>query len=111
MLGPGPKGIVQAFLLMDSYLQKRDRPSTRYNLIVIAYRMPLGLDIHRELPARISGNDMIKTERRKQVGWVFCCSEIGFSIITGKLCAASDAFIDVRPPRNIEDMVLLARTP
>jgi hypothetical protein len=45
---------VQAFLLMGNYLQKRDRPNIVYNLIGIAYRMALGLGIHRELPQRLS---------------------------------------------------------
>jgi transcriptional regulatory protein GAL4 len=105
MLESGTLGGVQAFLLMGNYLQKRDRPNTGYNLIGIAYRMALGLGIHRELPARVSRNDTLSTERRRQVWWVLYCFDSGFSITTGRPCTASDGFIDTRLPRNIDDMV------
>lgn len=110
MLESGTLGSVQAFLLMGNYLQKRDRPNTGYNLIGIAYRMALGLGIHRELPQRLTREDTLSTERRRQVWWVLYCFDSGFSITTGRPTTASDSFIDTHLPRNIEDTVCLEGT-
>lgn len=105
MLESGTLGSVQAFLLMGNYLQKRDRPNTGYNLIGLAFRMALGLGLHREFPAQAAGEDTLAKERRRQVWWVLYCFESGFSITTGRPTTTSDAFADVRMPRNIDDSV------
>jgi transcriptional regulatory protein GAL4 len=81
-----------------------DRPNTGYNLIGIAYRMALGLGLHREAPSK--GNvETLAHERRRQVFWVLYCFDSGFSITTGRPTTVSDSFIDARMPRNIEDIV------
>ncbi|EON68547.1 hypothetical protein W97_07805 [Coniosporium apollinis CBS 100218] len=104
MLESGTIGNVQAFLLMGNYLQKRDRPNTGYNLIGIAFRMALGLGLHREFPPGVAGNDILAQERRRQLWWILYCFESGFSITTGRPTTASAAFIDTRMPRNVEDL-------
>lgn len=81
-----------------------DRPNTGYNLIGIAYRMALGLGLHREVPSRIQ-TDNLARERRRQVFWTLYCFDSGFSITTGRPTTISDAFIDARFPRNIDDSV------
>ena len=105
MLESGTLGSVQAFLLMGNYLQKRDRPNPGYNLIGLAFRMALGLGLHREFPAQATTEDTLAMERRRQVWWVLYCFESGFSITTGRPTTTSDAFVDVKMPRNIEDSV------
>ncbi|QDS67450.1 hypothetical protein FKW77_000584 [Venturia effusa] len=102
LLEAGTLGTVQALLLMGNYLQKMDRPNTGYNFVGIAYRMALGLGLHREAPM-ISYRDILAHERRRQVFWTLYCFDSGFSITTGRPTTISDAFIDVKLPRNIDD--------
>ncbi|KAL0936182.1 C6 transcription factor [Colletotrichum truncatum] len=102
MLESGTIETVQAFLLMGNYLQKRDRTNTGYNFIGLAYRMALGLGLHREPPG---SEDTVGHERRRQLFWIIYCFESGFNITTGRPPAMSDSFTDTRLPRNIDDKV------
>lgn len=122
MLESGTMLNVQAFLLMvivphteamvdellnklqGNYLQKRDRPNTGYNFIGIAYRMALGLGLHREPPGAAS-NDTLYNERRRVVWWIAYCFDSGLSLTTGRPLNVSDSFIETRLPRNIDDSV------
>ncbi|KAL2844288.1 fungal-specific transcription factor domain-containing protein [Aspergillus pseudodeflectus] len=102
MLESGNLLTVQAFLLMGNYLQKRDRPNTGYNFIGIAYRMALGLGLHREPPAQTAA-DTLLNERRRVVWWIVYCFDSGFSLTTGRPVTVLDSFIETRLPRNIDD--------
>jgi transcriptional regulatory protein GAL4 len=126
MLESGTVETVQAFMLMASslspifrktapqtrnivadsqqgyYLQRKDRPNTSYNFIGIAYRMALGLGLHREIS---QGEDVIVYERRRRIFWTLYCWDNGFSITTGRPPMASDTSIDARLPRNVDDQV------
>ncbi|BCS24456.1 uncharacterized protein APUU_40900A [Aspergillus puulaauensis] len=102
MLESGSLVAVQAFLLMGNYLQKRDRPNTGYNYIGIAYRMALGLGLHREPPSG-TAHDTLLNERRRAVWWVVYCFDSGFSLTTGRPVMASDSFIETRLPLNVDD--------
>ncbi|KAJ5123213.1 hypothetical protein N7448_009310 [Penicillium atrosanguineum] len=102
MLESGTLLNVQAFLLMGNYLQKRDRPNTGYNFIGIAYRMALGLGLHREPPAGTI-RDTLFNERRRVVWWIVYCFDSGLSLTTGRPLTVSDSFIETRLPRNIDD--------
>ncbi|GLA29962.1 hypothetical protein AnigIFM63326_008156 [Aspergillus niger] len=102
LLESGALLTVQAFLLMGNFLQKRDRPNTGYNFIGIAYRMALGLGLHRE-PVRESTLDTLSTERRRVVWWIVYSFDSGFSLTTGRPLMSSDCFIETQLPRNIED--------
>ncbi|OGM45805.1 hypothetical protein ABOM_005469 [Aspergillus bombycis] len=102
MLESGTLLTVQAFLLFGNYLQKRDRPNTGYNFIGIAYRMALGLGLHREPPAAAK-TDSLFHERRRVIWWVVYCFDSGFGITTGRPVMASDSFIETCLPRNIDD--------
>ncbi|TKA60925.1 hypothetical protein B0A49_13223 [Cryomyces minteri] len=93
---------VQAFLLMGNYLHKRDRPNTGFNFIGIAYRMALGLGLHRE-SRRASETEEFAMHRRRVVFWTLYCFDSGFSITTGRPILVSDSFIDVRIPTNIDE--------
>ncbi|TDZ16296.1 Lactose regulatory protein LAC9 [Colletotrichum orbiculare MAFF 240422] len=103
MLESGTIETVQAFLLMGNYLQKRDRTNTGYNFIGLAYRMALGLGLHREPPRC---EDTLGHERRRQLFWTIYCFESGFNITTGRPPTMSDDFIDTRLPLNIDDKEL-----
>ncbi|TRX90407.1 hypothetical protein FHL15_008772 [Xylaria flabelliformis] len=48
-LESGATETIQAFLLLGNYLQKRDQPNTGYNFIGLAWRLALGLGLHREV--------------------------------------------------------------
>ncbi|PYH90235.1 hypothetical protein BO71DRAFT_422438 [Aspergillus ellipticus CBS 707.79] len=100
LLESGSLLTVQAFLLVGYLLQKRDRPNTGYNYIGIAYRMALGLGLHREPLTR---PDALVNERRRVVWWVVYTFDSGFSITTGRPLMSADCFIETRLPRNIED--------
>ena len=102
MLDSGTMETVQAFLLMGNYLQKMDRPNTGYIFIGIAYRVALGLGLHREIS---DAEDTIFYERRRRLFWTLFCFDSGFNITTGRPPTASEGFIDCRLPRNIDDMV------
>ncbi|KAE8356860.1 fungal-specific transcription factor domain-containing protein [Aspergillus coremiiformis] len=102
MLEVGSLLTVQAFLLMGNYLQKRDRPNTGYNCIGMAYRMALGLGLHRELPSGAK-KDSLFHERRRVVWWIVYSFDSGFGLTTGRPVVASDAFIETRLPRNIDE--------
>ncbi|KAJ5090887.1 transcriptional regulatory protein C1F7.11c [Penicillium argentinense] len=100
MLESGVVETVQAFLLMGNYLQKRDRTNTGYNFVGLAYRMALGIGLHRE-PA--GAKNTIGHERRRQLFWTIYCFESGFNITTGRPPTMADGFIDINLPRNIDD--------
>lgn len=121
MLESGTLTGVQAFLLMvgcaslctsitthvvqGNYLQKRDRPNTGYNMIGIAFRMALGLGLHREISTNDGEHNTLSKEIRRRVWWVLYMVDSGFSITMGRPTTASDAFIDVKLPQNFEDSV------
>ncbi|CAM1509711.1 Fc.00g000460.m01.CDS01 [Cosmosporella sp. VM-42] len=100
MLESGTVETVQAFLLLGNYLQKRDQTNTGYNFIGLAYRMALGLGLHRDLPGN---QDTLDHERRRQLFWTIYCFESGFNITTGRPPTMADGFIDTRLPRNVDD--------
>ncbi|KAG4432882.1 hypothetical protein IFR05_011628 [Cadophora sp. M221] len=103
MLESGTLTGVQAFLLMGNYLQKRDRPNTGYNMIGIAFRMALGLGLHREISTNDGEHNTLSKEIRRRVWWILYMVDSGFSITMGRPTTASDAFIDVKLPQNFED--------
>ncbi|KAH6667955.1 fungal-specific transcription factor domain-containing protein [Halenospora varia] len=103
MLESGTLAGVQAFLLMGNYLQKRDRPNTGYNMIGIAFRMALGLGLHREIASVDAEVNSLNKEIRRRVWWILYMVDSGFSITMGRPTTASDAFIDVRLPQNVDD--------
>lgn len=102
LLEIGNVAVVQAFLMLGNYLQKRDRPNTGYNFIGIAYRVALGLGLHREVSAVGQANVFLQ-QRRRLLFWTLYCFESGFSITTGRPTLVSDSFIDVRKPKNIDN--------
>lgn len=108
MLESGTYETVQAFLLMGNYLQKRDRTNTGYNYIGLACRMALGLGLHRE---PVPDDNTVGIEKRRQLFWVMYCFESGFNITTGRPPTLSNAFIDTRLPRNVDDQNLPLNTP
>ena len=107
ILETGNMGVVQALLLLGNYLQKRDRPNTAYNFIGIAYRVALGLGLHRELPPG-HGVSPFVLQRRRSLFWTLYCFDSGFSMTTGRPTLVSDTFIDIRKPNNIDDSSLTA---
>ncbi|KAH6950910.1 fungal-specific transcription factor domain-containing protein [Fusarium avenaceum] len=100
MLESGTLETVQALLLMGNYLQKMDKPNTGYQFIGIAYKMALGLGMHRESP---DVEESVGHERRRQLFWVIYCFDSGFNITTGRPPYAQEGIIDTRLPQNIDD--------
>ncbi|KAI0195200.1 fungal-specific transcription factor domain-containing protein [Xylaria flabelliformis] len=99
-LESGTTETVQAFLLLGNYLQKRGQPNTGYNFIGLAWRLALGLGLHREVSDEVN---TIENERRRSLFWVMYCFDNGFNITTGRPPTMSDGFIDTQLPRNIND--------
>ncbi|KAG4253833.1 hypothetical protein FPRO03_07793 [Fusarium proliferatum] len=100
MLESGTLETLQALLLMSNYLQKMDKPNTGYQFTGIAYKMALGLGMHRESPKL---QDNVGLERRRQLFWVLYCFDSGFNITTGRPPYAQEGIIDTALPRNIDD--------
>ncbi|KAF9776822.1 hypothetical protein IL306_004940 [Fusarium sp. DS 682] len=100
MLESGTLETVQALLLMGNYLQKMDKPNTGYQFIGIAYKMALGLGMHRESPDL---EDNVGVERRRQLFWVVYCFDSGFNITTGRPPYAQEGINDTLLPKNIDD--------
>ncbi|KAI1130730.1 fungal-specific transcription factor domain-containing protein [Nemania abortiva] len=109
-LESGTTETVQAFLLLGNYLQKRDRPNTGYNFIGLAWRLALGLGLHREV---VNAVDTVENERRRSLFWVMYCFDNGFNITTGRPPTLSYGFIDTHVPRNIDykDLPLVSAVP
>ncbi|KAI0102100.1 fungal-specific transcription factor domain-containing protein [Nemania sp. FL0031] len=109
-LESGTTETVQAFLLLGNYLQKRDRPNTGYNFVGLAWRLALGLGLHREV---VNAVDTVENERRRSLFWVMYCFDNGFNITTGRPPTLSDGFVDTRLPRNIDykDLSLTSAAP
>ncbi|KAK9365570.1 fungal-specific transcription factor domain-containing protein [Lipomyces kononenkoae] len=101
ILESGNMVIVQALLLLGNYLQKRDRPNTGYNFIGIAYRVALGLGLHREMSS--TTDKRVSLQRRRLLFWTLYCFDSGFSITTGRPIMVADSFIDVHKPKNVDD--------
>ncbi|KAI0487007.1 fungal-specific transcription factor domain-containing protein, partial [Xylaria cf. heliscus] len=106
-LESGTTETVQAFLLLGNYLQKRDQPNTGYNFVGLAWRLALGLGLHREVSNEVN---TIENERRRSLFWVMYCFDNGFNITTGRPPTLSDGFIDTQLPRNINDKDLAITT-
>ncbi|MCJ1472231.1 hypothetical protein MMC13_000878 [Lambiella insularis] len=102
ILESGSMSIVQALLLLGNYLQKRDKPNTAYNVIGLAYRVALGVGLHRELPSG-SGICAFALQQRRLLFWTLYSFDSGFSMTTGRPTLVSDTFIDIRKPVNVID--------
>lgn len=74
-------------------------------MIGIAFRMALGLGLHREIPAVDGEKNTLNKEIRRRVWWILYMVDSGFSITMGRPTTASDAFIDVQLPQNVDDSV------
>ncbi|KAJ8133430.1 hypothetical protein O1611_g188 [Lasiodiplodia mahajangana] len=109
-LESGTTETVQAFLLLGNYLQKRDRPNTGYNFVGLAWRLALGLGLHREV---VNALDTVENERRRSLFWVMYSFDNGFNITTGRPPTLSDGFVDTHLPRNIDykDLSLTSAAP
>lgn len=101
-LESGTTETIQAFLLLGNYLQKRDQPNTGYNFVGLAWRLALGLGLHREVSNEVS---TVENQRRRSLFWVMYCFDNGFNITTGRPPTLSDGFVDTQLPRNINDQV------
>ena len=101
LLESGSLQIVQAFLLLGNYLQKRDRPNTGYNYIGLAHRVAVGLGLHRETASSVTGS--FQQHRRRQIFWTLYCFESGFGMTTGRPTLMADVFIDAQKPANVDD--------
>jgi transcriptional regulatory protein GAL4 len=74
-------------------------------MIGIAFRMALGLGLHREISGNEEEQNTLSREIRRRVWWILYMVDSGFSITMGRPTTASDAFIDVQLPRNVDDSV------
>jgi transcriptional regulatory protein GAL4 len=74
-------------------------------MIGIAFRMALGLGLHREVSPNDGEQNTFGKEIRRRVWWILYMVDSGFSITMGRPTTASDAFIDVRLPQNVDDSV------
>ncbi|KAF2438935.1 hypothetical protein P171DRAFT_448473 [Karstenula rhodostoma CBS 690.94] len=98
----GTMNTVQALLLLSNYLQKTDRPNTAYNFLGMAYRVALGLGLHREITME-QAPETCALQQRRLIFWTLYSFDSGFSLTTGRPIMVSDDFIDTKKPLNIDD--------
>lgn len=101
-LEAGTMSTVQAFLLLSNYLQKTDKPNTAYNFSGIAYRVALGLGLHREITTE-QKPETCALQQRRLIFWTLYSFDSGFSLTTGRPIMVADCFIDSKKPLNIDD--------
>jgi transcriptional regulatory protein GAL4 len=80
-------------------------------MIGIAFRMALGLGLHREVSPNNDEQNTLSKEIRRRVWWILYMVDSGFSITMGRPTTASDAFIDVHLPQNVDDSVCESNCP
>ncbi|KAJ4355633.1 uncharacterized protein N0V89_003653 [Didymosphaeria variabile] len=102
ILEAGTISTVQALLLLSNYLQKTDRPNTAYNFLGIAYRVALGLGLHRET-TKEQTPETCALQQRRLIFWTLYSFDSGFSLTTGRPIMVADQFIDTKKPLNIDD--------
>jgi hypothetical protein len=61
----GSLQVVQALLLMGSYLQSTNRPNRCWNVVGMGIRVAQGLGLHIER----SGGDLVERETRRRAWW------------------------------------------
>ncbi|KAK2810717.1 hypothetical protein FQN50_002760 [Emmonsiellopsis sp. PD_5] len=105
----GNLALVQAFLLLSNYTQKRNKPNTGWNYLGLAIRMALSLGLHKEFPEwNIS---LLQREMRRRVWWGVFIFDSGASITFGRPILLPDASImDAKQVKNIHPEALTPTT-
>lgn len=100
LLQRGSIHLVQAFLLMANYLQKRNKPNSGFTFLGVAMNMALGLGLHREFSdVSITPFTM---EIRRRVWWTLFILDSGARLTFGRssiLLAGGN----VKLPVNLDD--------
>ncbi|EGV65216.1 hypothetical protein CANTEDRAFT_119303 [Yamadazyma tenuis ATCC 10573] len=101
--------LLESFVLLGNYVQKRNKPNTAWNYHGIALRMAITFGLHREIhpnsvDSQYRATVLEKLERRRRLWWCLYYFDIGHCVTFGRpLHTVSLESIDVLLPSNIED--------
>ena len=99
-LQKGTLPLVQAFVLLAIYLQKRNRPNSGFTLLGIAANMAQGIGLHREFSG--SSVNPFTMEIRRRVWWTMCVFDSEFRLTFGRPTLLLGG-INTGMPSNLND--------
>lgn len=104
-LETGSLGLVQAFAMAATYLQKRNRPNSGYNYGGIALRLAISLGLHKEFHGWQT--TPFKKEIRRRVWWSLCVLDVGATVTYGRPLSWPQVGVETAFPLNIHDKDLV----
>jgi hypothetical protein len=103
-LETGSLGLVQAFAMAATYLQKRNRPNSGYNYGGVALRMAISLGLHKEFQGWQA--TPFKKEIRRRVWWSLCVLDVGATVTYGRPLNWPQVGVETAFPLNIHERVM-----
>lgn len=103
--------LLEAFVLLGNYVQKRNKPNTSWNYLGIAIRMAITFGLHKEVSVDVMKDKEVSTEvitenleRRRRLWWSLFYFDVGHSITFGRpLHTLEIETIDINLPLNADD--------
>lgn len=108
----GSYQLLNAFILLGNYVQKRNKPNTAWNYQGLSLRMAISFGFHKEInmtESNISQESKALEiiERRRRLWWGLFFFDVGLTITFGRpLHLPLLESIDIKYPLNIEDSEL-----
>ena len=106
----GSYQLLNAFVLLGNYVQKRNKPNTGWNYQGLSLRMAISFGLHKEVNiienSNNQGSHFLETrERRRRLWWGLFFFDVGLTITFGRpLHLPLLESIDIKYPLNVEDV-------
>lgn len=106
----GSYQLLNAFILLGNYVQKRNKPNTGWNYQGLSLRMAISLGLHKEINKAENSNAQSSRffearERRRRLWWGLFFFDVGLTITFGRpLHLPLLESIDIKYPLNVEDI-------
>ncbi|CUM51826.1 uncharacterized protein AC631_03346 [Debaryomyces fabryi] len=106
----GSYQLLNAFILLGNYVQKRNKPNTGWNYQGLSLRMAISLGLHKEINTTENSNSHSSRffearERRRRLWWGLFFFDVGLTITFGRpLHLPLLESIDIKYPLNVEDI-------
>ena len=105
----GSYQLLNAFILLGNYVQKRNKPNTCWNYQGLSLRMAISFGLHKEVNKIESSHTHVSQflearERRRRLWWGLFFFDVGLTITFGRpLHLPLLESIDIKYPLNVED--------
>lgn len=103
--------LLQIFILLSNYTQKRNKPNTGWNYLGLAVRMAMSLGLHKDFKQLKTSNpkqNLLNLEIRKRLWWGLYIFDAGAAITFGRpINLPSTDIIDIGEVTNINDEKLM----